>query len=198
MQLRNASPNSDDTHRMSKSAYLRIGELLVLEGFLSPEQLEEALLWRSRTKARLGEVLSELGFVREENVIAALAKQFDHPMIDLSDFTAKFEAIELVPQQFAIEHVCLPLWIDERGLHIAIADPLGIHTINAMYSWTKLKLNVHLATPADIKRAINRSYIANSIRSAKPKHARRQKDRDELLELLAAVEPSQSELSVAA
>ncbi len=183
---------------MSKSAYLRIGELLVSEGLLTPEQLEEALSWRSRTKSRFGEVLTELGFVREENVIAALAKQFDQPMIDLSEFNAKFEAVELVPQQFAIERVCLPLWTDEMGLHVAISDPLDIPTIDELSSMSKLRVNVHLATPTDIKRAINRSYSAGASRAPKARHTRRQKDRDQLLELLATVEPYQPEVRKAA
>jgi hypothetical protein len=183
---------------MSKSPYLRIGELLIEEGLLTSTQLKEALSWRTRTRSRLGEVLTELGFVREENVIEALARQFEHPMMDITNFAPTTEAIDLVPQEFAIENVCLPLWLDEVGLHVAIADPLAVPTIDALNALAKVRINLHLATPTEIKRAINKSYVARSNQSSKPRHTRRQKDRDQLLDLLASVEPHQQEARRAA
>ncbi len=44
---------------------LRIGDLLVREGLVSQEQLEQALIEQRSSGARLGYVLVKLGFVLE-------------------------------------------------------------------------------------------------------------------------------------
>lgn len=177
---------------MSTPAYHRIGELLVAEGHLTPSQLEEALVWRTRTKQRFGEVLTELGFVLEEHVIGALAKQFDHPVIDLQSTVPDPEAVKLVDAAFAIGHVCLPISIGPAGLKVAISDPLDIHTIDMLASMTRMRIDVALATPSAIKRSVNKAYAAKSARTRKPRPIKRQADRDSLLDLLSGIEPWKS------
>lgn len=45
-----------------------IGELLVQEGLLSPEQLEQAIILQRRSGGRLTDVISSLGFLSEEQL----------------------------------------------------------------------------------------------------------------------------------
>lgn len=174
---------------MSNTAYLRIGELLVSEGHLTRTQLEEALQWRTRTKARFGEVLTELGFVREDQVISALAKQFDHPFIELDGYVPEPEALRAVNASFAAQAPCLPLKFENGSLWVAISDPLDIETIDTLTAMARTRIEIHLATPSSIKRAVNRAYAAKKVRAIKPRATKRQKDRDELLELLSTIAP---------
>lgn len=187
--MKNRAAESNNSIRMSNTAYLRIGELLVAEGHLTRTQLEEALQWRTRTKARFGEVLTELGFVREDQVISALAKQFDHPYVELDGFVPEPEALRVVDSTFAAKAPCLPMKFEYGSLWVAISDPLDIETIDALAAMARTKIEIHLATPSSIKRAVNRAYAFKKVRTAKRRPTKRQKDRDELLQLLSTVKP---------
>jgi len=53
---------------------LRLGEVLIKAGFITTEQLEHALDYQKAVKMKIGEVLRELGYSTDENIIWALRK----------------------------------------------------------------------------------------------------------------------------
>src|SRR3990167_7934536 len=91
----------------------KIGELLMKSGLLSDEQLAKALQVQRGTRKRLGEVLVELGLVTEADIASALSKQLGIPFASNASglLTArKGEGLEqLVPEEFARQHLVLPL-----------------------------------------------------------------------------------------
>jgi hypothetical protein len=180
---------------MSTVSYKRIGELLVARGNLTEDQLQEALQWRFRTKERFGQVLVDLGFVKESDVVEALSEQFDQPIVDVEKVTPEASALQLIDQKFAIEHTCLPISLDEMGLHVALSDPLDMATIDELAAKAKVRVEVFLAAPSAIKRTINRAYESLSTPTRK-RHTKRQADRDSLLELLSSVEPWSPDLEL--
>ena len=62
---------------------LRIGELLLKEQRITPEQLQEALNYQKAHGGKLGFNLVKLGFVRDEDITALLSKQYGVPSINL-------------------------------------------------------------------------------------------------------------------
>jgi len=64
--------------------YKRIGEILVSEGMVTPEQLEEAVKLQSKEGGRLGDILIRLGYVTEEQILSALSKQLHIPYVSLA------------------------------------------------------------------------------------------------------------------
>ena len=64
----------------------RIGDILVQEDWITPEALAEALeIQRRSTVKRVGEILRECGYVNEEQIARALAKQYDLKYFDLKE-----------------------------------------------------------------------------------------------------------------
>ena len=53
----------------------RLGNLLVKKGWLSQEQLGEALVYQHQQKRKLGEALIELGFINQSQLNQALKRQ---------------------------------------------------------------------------------------------------------------------------
>ena len=78
-----------------------LGEILVDEGLVTRDQLDEALKVRAERNQLLGKVLVELGLVREADLVAALAKQIGLRFVDLSDIMIDSSAAAMVPEQVA-------------------------------------------------------------------------------------------------
>ena len=62
---------------------VRIGELLLKEKRITPEQLQEALNYQKTNGGKLGFNLVKLGFVKDEEITALLSKQYGVPSINL-------------------------------------------------------------------------------------------------------------------
>ena len=61
--------------RLHAAAKMRIGDLLVSEGLITPEQLSAALSKQASSGRRLGRLLVDLGFVSERDVALAIGEQ---------------------------------------------------------------------------------------------------------------------------
>ncbi len=65
---------------------VRIGELLLKEKRITPEQLQEALNYQRQNGGKLGFNLIKLGYVKDEEITALLSKQYGVPSIALTQF----------------------------------------------------------------------------------------------------------------
>ena len=65
-------------------AYMRLGDLPVASGVITPEQIEEALKIQKETHQRLGDVLIQNSFITERNLIDALQIQLGVEFVDLT------------------------------------------------------------------------------------------------------------------
>lgn len=103
----------------------RLGQLLIQAGLLTEPQLAEALRVQVIWGARIGTVLSELGYIEldtlarvlgwQHEMPAALAKHFEHADRELQD---------LLGSELAVRHGCVPLlWAGKRAV-IATMSPL--------------------------------------------------------------------------
>lgn len=176
--------------------YVRIGELLVADGYLTKKQMNEALGWQKQTNARFGEVLVELGFVREEQVIDAIARQFDHVVVDLNAEKVDPDAAGLIDFEFATKHLCLPLEVTDITVLLAISDPLDCEAVDWITTKTRKRVSTVLSTPTQLRRAINSVYVLGKNKTARVRKAARRKDFDALFEMLDAQLPASQEKRV--
>src|SRR4051794_16786259 len=78
---------------------VRIGELLLKEKRITPEQLQEGLAHQGTNGGKLGVNLVKLGFVKDEEIPALLSKQYGVPSINLSAFEIAPAVIKLIPAE---------------------------------------------------------------------------------------------------
>ncbi|MCP3102815.1 general secretion pathway protein GspE [Myxococcus sp. K15C18031901] len=103
----------------------RLGERLVLEGALTPEQLSRALAHQQETGQKLGECLVRLG-VDETPVLRLLAQEFQTRFVSTQKLAqAKVESslLEKVPVRLAEGFDFMPLRLTPAALYVAIAEP---------------------------------------------------------------------------
>ena len=149
---------------MSKKPFTnqKIGEILIKQGLITPQQLEEVLKMQSAgNKKRIGEILVELGAISKEELFEVLQYIYETEYIDLSNYVINPEVISLIPKKFALQFKLIPISKndDENELVIAMANPLDVYAIDFVRGHTKIKkIKTMLAAEDDILSAINSYY----------------------------------------
>ena len=137
---------------------VRLGDLLVREGLVSKEQLDQALTEQKNTGARLGYCLVKLGFVQETEITKMLARQYRMPAVDLSRFEVDPKIVKLVPTDVAVKHMVLPLKRDGRTLTVAMADPTNMGVVDDLKFITRYDIFPVIAGEYTLKNAIEKYY----------------------------------------
>ncbi|MGH2818995.1 MAG: type II secretion system protein GspE, partial [Actinomycetota bacterium] len=135
----------------------QLGEVLVEEGLITPEQLERAQGEQERRQRSLGRVLIELGLMTESNLVAALAKRVGLEFIELTDTRIDGSAAALIPESLAKRYVALPIALEEDGrLIVAMSDPSNVYAIDDIRTLTGREVKPVVATRSDILATISR------------------------------------------
>ena len=85
---------------------IHIGEVLVEQGAITKEQLNEGLkqLKAETNDRRLAEVLTELGYRTDRELMEVLGRSMGLEVIDLEFFHIDERALEKIPKQLAIKY----------------------------------------------------------------------------------------------
>jgi type IV pilus assembly protein PilB len=136
----------------------RLGDFLVENGLLEPEELKKALEEQRRTGKKLGEVLVNLKVVTENQLVQTLAIQLGYKVIELGSVNIDPEVILLVPEHLARKHQVIPIKFEERSLTVAMADPLDYEGIRDLSFYSGYGIRPVLATRQEIMVAIDQQY----------------------------------------
>jgi len=146
--------------QMQSMTKMRIGEMLMAQGYITEPQLEKALEQQKITGQRLGKILVSLGFMPEEKLIEILSIQFEIPYVSLGTF-----AIDPDVVKYLSEHVCrgynvVPLFVNlkEKILTIAMSDPTNMRVIDIVKFKAQMDIDVVMASEKDVSAAIERLY----------------------------------------
>ncbi|MCB9477369.1 MAG: type IV-A pilus assembly ATPase PilB [Deltaproteobacteria bacterium] len=136
----------------------RLGELLVQEDLISPNQLETALAEQKVSGGRLSYHLSRLGYLEESELADILSRQYGVPSINLSEFTIDPEVIKLVPQDIAEKYKLIPISRADNSLIVAMVDPSNILAIDDIKFLTGYSVEAVVATEDSIMNSIEKYY----------------------------------------
>ena len=112
---------------MARPEKVRLGEILVQQNLLTPEQLKLALDEQKRSGRKLGRVFIEQGYVTEEEISEALAKQLQIPYINLKYYNIKPEVVQKLPETQARRFRAIVLEDNPKALKIGMADPTDLN-----------------------------------------------------------------------
>ena len=146
------TPNTDLSARATASK-VQLGELLVRHGALTESQLQEALQHQSESGHRrlLGEVLVELSFTTEEEIIQALAECYGVPYARLSPRIADPRVTEILPREFIEQHCVLPLFLIDGVMTVAITEPANLFLIEEIERVSGHRAQIVVSTAKDIR-----------------------------------------------
>ncbi len=137
---------------------VRLGELLVSSGSLSPAQLDAALAEQKRTGRKLGRVLSDLGMVLEDDLQTLLAQHLKLPFVQLAQLQLHPEAVRLLPEALARRFRAIVIATDERGVQLGMADPTDLFAYDEIASRLKQPIRLVLVGESDLLRALDVVY----------------------------------------
>jgi type IV pilus assembly protein PilB len=135
----------------------RIGDILIEEGLVSPEQVELALSLRDK-KEKLGDTLIRIGYITENQLLDALEYQLGVKKITLSDYKLNESILRLISEEYARENAVIPISFEEGKLLVAVSDPLNYYVIDDLRLITGYNVKMLMAPKSEIETAISRYY----------------------------------------
>jgi len=141
---------------------LRLGDLLVSKGLLTPKQLESALQEQKISGQKLGTSLVKLGYITEKNLVSFLSRHYGVPAIDLSEVQIDSEAIKMIPPDVVFKYQVIPIKRVGSTLRVGMSDPSNILAIDDIKFLTSCHVEVFVSTESTIKNAIDRFYDSSS------------------------------------
>ncbi|OHY92518.1 GspE/PulE family protein [Vibrio rotiferianus] len=106
----------------------RLGDLLVEEGIVTEEQVQQALASQHETGQKLGDALIALGFISEKQMLNFLSQQLGLPLIDLSRAPIDADAVQLLPEVHARRLRAMVVAQNGDTLRVAMSDPADLFT----------------------------------------------------------------------
>jgi len=137
---------------------LRLGEMLIARNQIQKDELERALELQKERGDKLGKILVDMGFLAARDVLAALSEQLSIPLAVLDSPPPAAPEIDGLSARFMRQAKFFPIAHDGASLTIAMGDPLDFETIAAVRSFTKLRIQTHLAGEPEILDAIERYF----------------------------------------
>ncbi len=148
---------------------LRLGEVLINEGLITNEQLEEILEFQKQDDCNmpLGELLVEKGILSQEVVQTALAKKLGIPFVNLKKYEIPPKVTNLVPDDLIKRYRVIPIAIYKGKLVIAAENPINLKTsaMDALSFHTNMLVESVMSTAADIDWATNYYYDTQGLGS---------------------------------
>src|SRR5512132_3640111 len=160
----------------------RLGDLLVKEKVITPEQLEQAAKVQKDTACRLGSALVRLGFLSEEDVTNFLSRQYGVPAINLSYFEIDPAVVKLIPFETARRYQILPLSRVGASLTIAMVDPTNVFAMDDIKFMTGFNIEPVVASETAIMEAVEKAYGAT--------------DEENLESVMASIDAAEADVEV--
>jgi len=136
----------------------KLGEILVRENLLTPQQLREALEFQRENGGRLGFNLVKMGMVSDDMITAVLSRQYGVPSVNLELFDIDESVIRLIPREVAEKYSVLPLSRVGATLTLAMVDPTNVFAMDDIKFMTGLNIEPVVVSEASVLEAIARYY----------------------------------------
>ena len=137
---------------------VKLGEMLLEQSAISPDQLEQALKEQKRTGRKLGRVLTDLGMLSEDDLHQALARHLQLPYVDLRQMTLDPVTVRKLPEAHARRFRALVLQEDKRGLLVGMADPSDLLAYDELSKRLKQTLRIAVVSEGELLRMLDVVY----------------------------------------
>lgn len=140
-----------------RQARKRLGDLLIEEGLITPEQLQTTLDEKDAAQ-KLGDALLQRGYLTEQQLVEVLEYQLGIPHVSLFHYPFDTNLFSLITKETAKRNLIIPLKRDGNKLFVAMVDPMDFIVIDDLRLSTGFQIEPAIATKDDILRTINKYY----------------------------------------
>jgi type IV pilus assembly protein PilB len=147
---------------MSTPKRKRLGEILIDENLVLPEQLEVALERQKDSGRRLGQILIDMGFVSNDDLLSAISMQTGVPHVWLRQGMIDPKIVDILTKEKADDHCVMPMFKVHHTLTLGMADASDLFVIDDLEALTGCKIQPVQCRREDIETAI-RQYYSESL-----------------------------------
>ena len=104
---------------------------------------------------RVGQILRELGFVTEKQVLDALASKLQLKIVDVAQLSVDLKAVALISRELAEKNLMLPISVREHHMVLAVNDPLNYFALEEVRQQSGCQLEICLCEEEPLKKAIS-------------------------------------------
>ena len=138
----------------SKSFGERIADVLIEDGLLLPNQLEEAVNIQKNEGGRLLKILTDREFVTEQDMAFSMGRCLNTPPVNLTKLHVPEEIMSLVPRDMAKANKLVPIARVNGKLFVAMADPTNVLAVDDVKRRTQLEVVPMIATEKAVNDAL--------------------------------------------
>ncbi len=135
-----------------------LGELLMERGIINQSQLDEGLRIQQEKGGLIGEILVDLGFVKEDDIAQALTAQYGFPYLPLGNYDVDLDIASIIPGRVARQYLLVPIDKIGNNLTLAMSNPLNVQAIEDVELLSGCSVQTFVSTSSDIKKAIEKYY----------------------------------------
>src|SRR5882672_9060760 len=146
----------------SKSFGERIADVLIEEGLLLPNQLEEAIGIQKAEGGRLLKILTDRQFVTEQDMVFSMGRCLNTPPVNLARLRVPEEVMSLVPREMAKANRLVPIARLDGKLFVAMADPTNVLAVDDLKRRGQLEIVPMIATERAVADALSGVHAAST------------------------------------
>ena len=144
----------------SKSFGERIADVLIEDGLLLPNQLEEAIGIQKQAGGRLLKILTDKQFVSDQDMAFSMGRCLNTPPINLSKVRVPEEILDLIPRDLAKAHKLVPIARVDKKLYVAMADPTNVLAVDDLKRRVQMEIMPMIATERAVGEALSGVHAA--------------------------------------
>ena len=143
---------------MGRPEKIRLGEILIQQKLLTEDQLKKALEEQKRSGRKLGRVFIDSGFITEEEIGGALARQLNAPFINLRQFDLKPEVANKLPEAQARRFRALVLEDGGTFYRVGMADPTDLVAYDELARLLRREIQLAVVSESALLQVVDRVY----------------------------------------
>src|SRR5216684_1340376 len=147
----------------SKSFGERIADVLMEEGLLLPNQLQEAVSIQKSEGGRLLKILTDRQFVTEQDMAFSMGRCLNTPPINLARLRVPEEVMSIVPRDMARANRLVPIACLNGKLFVAMADPTNVLAVDDLKRRVQLEIVPMIATERAVNDALSGVHGAGNM-----------------------------------
>ncbi len=141
-----------------KKTTVSLGESLILQGLLTPEQLKQVESEMQKSGESFQKVLRRFRFVHEKEWVSFLSSHFGIAQVEVTHQIVKPEMLKQIPEDLVRRFGVFPLMKVGKRLTVAMSDPFNLAVIDQLRLKTGYDIDLMLATESEIRSAIEQNY----------------------------------------
>ncbi len=135
-----------------------LGRILLDRNIIDQNQLNHALEIQKERGECFGDILINLGYVQEHDVVAALVVQCHIPYIAIDRYEIDTNVTRILPTDVIHKYHVIPLDRVNDILSVVMVDPLDTAAIAEIQRITNCRVAPFIGTAGEITKAIQRWY----------------------------------------